>query len=49
VISGSNSHWLRGYGNPPPKTFIEAAFLRADVEAVFASCALAGHFGRRNH
>jgi 4-amino-4-deoxy-L-arabinose transferase-like glycosyltransferase len=44
VISGSNSHWLRGYGNPPPKTVIAAGFLRADLEAVFASCGLAGHF-----
>jgi hypothetical protein len=43
VISGSNSHWLRGYGNPPPKTVIAAGFLRADLEAVFASCELAGH------
>src|SRR5215475_3612714 len=24
VISGGNSHWLRGYGNPPPKTIIAA-------------------------
>ena len=43
VISGSNSHWLRGYSNPPPKTVIAAGFLRADVEAVFGSCELAGH------
>ena len=44
VISGSNSHWLRGYGNPPPRTVIAAGFLRADLETVFASCELAGHF-----
>jgi hypothetical protein len=44
VISGSNSHWLRGYGNPPPKTVIAAGFLRADLETVFASCELADHF-----
>ncbi|MDQ2839545.1 MAG: glycosyltransferase family 39 protein [Acidobacteriota bacterium] len=36
VISGSNSDWLRGYGNPPPKTVIAAGFLRADLETVFA-------------
>ena len=43
MISGSNSHWLRGYGNPPPKTVIAAGFLRAELETVFASCQLAGH------
>jgi hypothetical protein len=44
VISGSNSHWLRGYGNPPPKTVIAAGFLRADLETVFSSCELASSF-----
>ena len=44
VISGSNSHWLRGYGNPPPKTVIAAGFLRTELETVFESCELAGHF-----
>ena len=44
VISGSNSHWLRGYGNPPPETVVAAGFLRADLETVFSSCELAGHF-----
>jgi hypothetical protein len=44
VISGSNSHWLRGYGNPPPKTVIAAGFLRTDLDTVFESCELAGHF-----
>ena len=44
VISGSNSHWLRGYGNPPPETVVAAGFLRVDLETVFSSCELAGHF-----
>jgi hypothetical protein len=44
VISGSNSHWLRGYGNPPPKTVIAAGFLRADLKTVFESCELAARF-----
>jgi 4-amino-4-deoxy-L-arabinose transferase-like glycosyltransferase len=44
VISGSNSHWLRGYGNPPPKTVVAAGFLRGDLETVFESCEAAGHF-----
>jgi len=43
VISGSNSHWLHGYGNPPPKTVVTAGHLRRDLERVFASCELAGH------
>ena len=44
VISGSNSHWLRGYGDPPPKVVIAAGFLRTELETVFESCELAGHF-----
>jgi hypothetical protein len=44
VISGSNSHWLRGYGDPPPKLVIAVGFLRTDLEKVFESCELAGHF-----
>ncbi len=44
VISGSNSHWLHGYGNPPPKTVVTAGFLHADLEPVFESCELAGRF-----
>jgi hypothetical protein len=44
VISCSNSHWLRGYGKVPPKSAIAAGFLRTDLEGVFESCELAGHF-----
>jgi hypothetical protein len=44
VISGSNSHWLRGYGNPPPKTVIAAGFRRANLDPVFESCDSAGRF-----
>ena len=43
VISGSNSHWLRGYGNPPPKTVVAAGFLGRDLNTFFESCELAGH------
>ena len=43
AISGSNSHWLHGYGNPAPKTVIAAGFLRRDLERVFESCEPAGH------
>ena len=44
VISGSNSHWLRGFGNPPAKTIVAAGFLRPELETTFESCELAGHF-----
>ena len=44
AISGSNSHWLRGYGDPPPETVITVGFRRVDAEAVFESCEPAGHF-----
>lgn len=44
AISGSNSHWLRGYGDPPPRTRIAVGFLRAEIEPAFESCEWAGHF-----
>jgi len=43
AISGVNSFWERGYGNPPPETLIVVGFSRDWVEAHFASCQLAGH------
>jgi 4-amino-4-deoxy-L-arabinose transferase-like glycosyltransferase len=36
AISGSNTHWLRGYGNPPPATLIVIGFPH-DVEPAFQS------------
>jgi len=39
-ISGVNSSWERGYGDPPPQTVIIVGFPRAFVEANFASCTL---------
>ena len=41
AISGVNSFWQRGYGDPPPQTLIIVGFPRAFVEANFASCRLA--------
>jgi hypothetical protein len=41
AISGVNSSWERGYGNPPPQTLIIVGFPRAFVEANFDSCRLA--------
>jgi hypothetical protein len=47
AISGTNSFWLRGYGNPPPQTLIVLGFSRRFVENNFASCELAGHTWNR--
>jgi hypothetical protein len=38
AISGMNSNWLRGYGNPPPQTVIAVGFKRKEVERIFAAC-----------
>jgi hypothetical protein len=40
AISGVNSSWERGYGDPPPQTLIVVGFPRAFVESNFASCRL---------
>lgn len=46
--SGSNSHWLRGYGDPPPQTVIAVGFSRDFYLAQsFESCTLAGHLANR--
>ena len=47
AISGMNSNWLRGYGNPPPQTVITLGFKRDTLDAAFASCTLAGHLSNR--
>jgi hypothetical protein len=41
AISGGNSFWAHGYGNPPPETVIVVGFSRRFVEHNFASCQLA--------
>jgi len=43
AISGSNSNWFHGYGDPPPQTVIVVGFHRDDADRVFFSCELAGH------
>ena len=43
AISGSNSHWLRGYGDPPPETVIAVGFSPADLDSIFEACQTAGH------
>lgn len=52
AISGINSFWQRGYGDPPPQTLIVVGLSRDTVEKIFESCELAGHtfnrFGVQN-
>ncbi len=43
AISGINSYWARGYGNPPPQTVIVLGMSAEDVNDLFESCELAGH------
>jgi len=47
AISGINSFWARGYGNPPPETVILIGFSREFGERLFESCELAGHVTNR--
>jgi 4-amino-4-deoxy-L-arabinose transferase-like glycosyltransferase len=42
AISGVNSYWARGYGEPPPETLIVLGFRRDAVERLFESCRPAG-------
>jgi hypothetical protein len=43
AISGSNSHWYRGYGDPPPQTLIAVGLSRDVMDWAFESCEVAGH------
>jgi 4-amino-4-deoxy-L-arabinose transferase-like glycosyltransferase len=47
AISGINSYWLRGYGDPPPQTLIVVGFPRNLAERFFGTCDLAGHVTNR--
>jgi hypothetical protein len=42
-ISGINTFWLKGYGNPPPEILIIVGVTREDVEGAFSECVLSGH------
>jgi len=42
AISGSDTFWLRGYGNPPPDLLIIVGYPSEDVFSVPAQCQLAG-------
>jgi hypothetical protein len=43
AISGINSFWQRGYGDPPPETLIVLGISRGFLERNFSSCEVAGH------
>ena len=47
AISGTNSYWLRGYGDPPPQTLIVTGLSRRYLEKHFEYCELAGHVTNR--
>lgn len=47
AISGIDSYWLRGYGNPPPQTLITVGIPLKDLSQVFQDCQLAGHITNR--
>ena len=52
AISGVNSYWLRGYGDPPPQTLIVIGFSFVEAQSLFESCRTAGlvtnRFGVKN-
>lgn len=47
AISGVNSYWLRGYGDPPPRTVIVVGFWYDMIAGYFDRCDLAGHITNR--
>lgn len=42
-LSGINSYWAKGYGNPPPETLIVLGFSQRFLEQNFSNCQVAGH------
>lgn len=46
AISGMNSNWLRGYGNPGPQTVIAVGFTGRELGQVFESCRFAAMLPR---
>jgi hypothetical protein len=42
ALSGVNTHWLHGYGAPPPQTLIVIGYLAEDIRPYFETCELAG-------
>jgi len=42
AISGSDTFFLRGYGNPPPETLIVVGFTQENVNSLFEQCSVGG-------
>jgi Dolichyl-phosphate-mannose-protein mannosyltransferase len=42
ALSGVNSYWLRGFGDPPPQTLIVIGYQREYIAPYFETCDLAG-------
>ena len=47
IISGANSLWERGYGDPEPETVIVVGFERGYADSFFRSCEYAGQVTNR--
>jgi 4-amino-4-deoxy-L-arabinose transferase-like glycosyltransferase len=47
AISGINSYWQRGYGDPPPETLIVMGLKRQFADESFEGCRVAGHIWNR--
>jgi len=47
AISGINSFWQRGYGDPAPQSLIVMGLSREFADQYFAACTLAGHIWNR--
>jgi Dolichyl-phosphate-mannose-protein mannosyltransferase len=47
AISGINSFWQHGYGDPPPETLIVIGLSRQYLESKFAACDLVAHTWNR--
>jgi hypothetical protein len=47
AVSGINSNWQRGYGNPPPQMLIVVGETRESADRNFESCRLAGRLWDR--
>ncbi|MHB8484502.1 MAG: glycosyltransferase family 39 protein [Candidatus Acidiferrales bacterium] len=43
AISGINSFWLHGYGDPPPETLIVVGLSSHFVQSNFSACQVVGH------
>jgi hypothetical protein len=47
AISGVNTYWLRGYGDPPPQMLIVLGFSGVEAYRIFESCQAAGRITNR--